>query len=621
MKYSATLLAFAASALAYGDEKRGEDYEEKETTLTTYTTTTVCPVTSTYTEEGTTYCVTDLTTSTVTVTECHGCGAQVTTVPGPTVTHGHTTEVEVTYTTVCPITETVTGEGTTHYKTDYSTSVVTTHVPTTIYETVPGPDVTKSETDVEYTTRTSLCPVTETKYVEGKEQTVTYTSTKLIIENDKTTLYETEQLPGSTKTEEQVEYTTRTSLCPVTETKYVEGKEQTVIYTSTKLIIENGKTTLYETEQLPGSTKTEEQVEYTTRTSLCPVTETKFVEGEEKTITYTSTKLIVENGKTTLYETEQLPGSTKTSVDVEYITSTSLCPVTKTETISGKEVTKVYTSTSIFVTHVPTIIKATESIPGQTETQVDVVKSTVTSVYPVTETETVSGQEVTKVYTSTEIYVTRVPTVIKATESLPGHTETEVEVVKSTITSVYAVTETETISGQEVTRTTTSTELIVTTVSQVVEQTQFIPGNTETQVQFQYNTETKFVPVTEVKTVNGEAVTETLFSTQVVVTQIPTTIEAFTTIYQTNSAHEVQTQYSKIFVTVGGGTVIHTQQAPPSVVVIPQTSIISIPEATITAQQSPANSAPVEVPTGAAQANHAPAMALMAGIMGAFAVL
>lgn len=67
MKYSAALLAVATLAVGEkvlgGNLKQRGDYDEYETkqdhyevtteTYTTYTTLTTCPVTSTYTEEGT----------------------------------------------------------------------------------------------------------------------------------------------------------------------------------------------------------------------------------------------------------------------------------------------------------------------------------------------------------------------------------------------------------------------------------------------------------------------------------------------------------------------------------------------------------------------------------------
>lgn len=51
-----------------------------------------------------------------------------------------------------------------------------------------------------------------------------------------------------------------------------------------------------------------------------------------------------------------LAGATTSIETVVYQTSTSLCPVTEVSTISGKEVTVVYTSTSLIVVQVPTTI-------------------------------------------------------------------------------------------------------------------------------------------------------------------------------------------------------------------------------------------------------------------------
>jgi hypothetical protein len=69
--------------------------------------------------------------------------------------------VDVTYTTVCPVTSVVTAPGKTYTTVYTTTSTCYTQVPTVIYETVKGPDVTKTEQDVAYTTVTSLCPGTE----------------------------------------------------------------------------------------------------------------------------------------------------------------------------------------------------------------------------------------------------------------------------------------------------------------------------------------------------------------------------------------------------------------------------------------------------------------------------
>lgn len=94
-------------------------------------------------------------TSTLTVTSCvGGCGGGVT-VPGPTVVASTTTMVQVTYTTVCPVTVTrlvylalpclvcsdllvliplssSTAAGTTYTQVFTTTSVVVTEAPTTV---------------------------------------------------------------------------------------------------------------------------------------------------------------------------------------------------------------------------------------------------------------------------------------------------------------------------------------------------------------------------------------------------------------------------------------------------------------------------------------------------------
>jgi hypothetical protein len=79
MKATFAILALATTALANVLEARWS----QTTTLTTYTTTTVCPATTTKTEGGKTQIITTLTTSTITVTACQNCE---TTVEGPTTT-------------------------------------------------------------------------------------------------------------------------------------------------------------------------------------------------------------------------------------------------------------------------------------------------------------------------------------------------------------------------------------------------------------------------------------------------------------------------------------------------------------------------------------------------------
>lgn len=70
-----------------------------------------------------------------------------------------TTEIVTTITTLCPVTKTHHGPGTTYYETVTELSTVVTKVPTVIYETIPGPTEHVTETDVEYTTYTSWCPI------------------------------------------------------------------------------------------------------------------------------------------------------------------------------------------------------------------------------------------------------------------------------------------------------------------------------------------------------------------------------------------------------------------------------------------------------------------------------
>lgn len=102
------------------------------------------------------------------------------TVPGPTDIVGTTTEVDITYTTTCPVTETVTAPGTTYTTTFTTTSVCFTKVLTTLFATATAPPVVQTTEVVQYETITSLCPVTETKTIGGSTVVITWTSTSLI---------------------------------------------------------------------------------------------------------------------------------------------------------------------------------------------------------------------------------------------------------------------------------------------------------------------------------------------------------------------------------------------------------------------------------------------------------
>jgi hypothetical protein len=184
MKAVFALLALATSAIAQDLVPRWYP----TTTLTVYTTTTYCPVTSTTVEQGTTKYVTTYTTSTITVTSCiGGCGTEVT-VTAPSTTTSTETEVTTYYTTTCPVTETTTISGKEVTIVYTTTSIVQVVVPTTVeaYTTL-APETTTIETWV-YETSTSLCPVTEVQTVSGAEVTVVYTSTSLIVKQVPTTI-------------------------------------------------------------------------------------------------------------------------------------------------------------------------------------------------------------------------------------------------------------------------------------------------------------------------------------------------------------------------------------------------------------------------------------------------
>lgn len=280
MRATLGFLALAASALAGKDHW---DHPSYTITSTEYETTTVCPITKTHTKGGSTYYETTWTTSTITVTDCPDCGGD-TTVTLPDTTVGTTTEVEVTYTTICPITSTVTAPGETYTTTYTGTSVYVTKIETVIYETVKGPPVTKTaETEV-YTTLTSLCPVTETKTVEGSKVVVTWTSTSTIVEVVPTTATE---YTSYTVTEYTSTNVYETTTCPETVyTTVTGGKTIYITETGTEVISITKKYTL--TETIP-----------VTMTKDVDVTLTRSVgEGETVTkyptvwITYSDTTIV-----------------------------------------------------------------------------------------------------------------------------------------------------------------------------------------------------------------------------------------------------------------------------------------------------------------------------------------
>jgi hypothetical protein len=404
----------------HGEQDYGhKDYEHKVTEVAvTYTTTTVCPVTYTHTKEGKTYCETVLTTSTLVVAETKTVDV---TVHEPDVTQHYTDVAYVTRTTVCPVTvtKTVAGEVITDVYT--TTSVVYDVVKSTDYEHVKQPDVTKHATDVEYVTRTTVCPVTVTKTIAGEVVTDVYTTTSVVYDVVKSTDYEHVKQPDVTKHETDVEYITRTTVCPVTVTKTIAGEVVTQTYTTTSVIEEKVATTAYEHVKKPDVTKYETDVVYVTKTNVYPVTVTKTIAGEVITSVYTSTDYVVNKVHTTVYDQVKKPDVTKHETDVVYQTKYEVHPVTVTQTIEGEVVTNVYTSTSIVVEKVVTTVPAYETIvktigKGEVVTQYSKIVQTVGggTVY-----QTVAPQPTTVAAPQTEVVTKPVVTVPVAAPSTP----------------------------------------------------------------------------------------------------------------------------------------------------------------------------------------------------------
>jgi hypothetical protein len=475
------------------------------------------------------------------------------------------TEVAVTYTTttVCPVTYTHHEEGHTYYETKLTTSTLVVAETKTVDVTVKQPDVTKHYTDVEYVTRTSLCPVTRTKTIAGEVITEVYTTTSYIYDVVKTTDYEHVKQPDVTKHETDVVYKTRTTVCPVTVTKTIAGEVVTETYTTTSVIEEVVKSTDYEHVKQPDVTKHETDVVYKTRTTVCPVTVTKTIAGEVVTETYTTTSVIEEVVKSTDYEHVKQPDVTKHETDVVYTTRTTVCPVTVTKTIAGEVVTQTYTTTSVIEEVVKTTDYEHVKQPDVTKYETDVVYKTKTNVHPVTVTKTIAGEVITSVYTSTDYEVVKVHSTVYDQVKQPDVTKHETDIV--------------------------------------------------------YHTKYEVYPVTVTKTVEGEVVTNVYTSTSIVVEKVATTVPAYETIVKTMGKGVVVTQYSKIIHTVGGGTVYQTVAPEPTTVQLPETEVVTQPEVTVPPTPT---AEPEPVVNGAAvAANKAPVFAFVAGILGAFALL
>jgi len=202
------------------------------------------------------------------------------------------TEVIVTYTTVCPVTQTYTKPGTTYTSTYTTTSTVKTAVPTTIVITKTAPPVTKTEGEVVYTTLTELCPVTETTVVDGSTVEITWTSTSTVV----TKVAQTETIyTTSVVTEYESTDVYQTVTCPVTtQTTVVEGKTVKITKTNT---ITKAVTDVY------------------TVTKVIPITVTESVDvvvgvpvTSRRTVTGYST--VVVSHSNIIYTSEPLPPTT-----------------------------------------------------------------------------------------------------------------------------------------------------------------------------------------------------------------------------------------------------------------------------------------------------------------------
>jgi hypothetical protein len=419
-------------------------------------------------------------------------------------------------------------------------------------------------------------------------------------------------------TEVAVTYTT-TTVCPVTYTHHEEGHTyyETKLTTSTLVVAETK--TVDVTVKHPDVTKHYTDVEYVTRTTLCPVTRTKTIAGEVITEVYTTTSYIYDVVKTTDYEHVKQPDVTEHATDVVYKTRTTVCPVTVTKTIAGEVVTETYTTTSV----IEEVVKSTDyehvKQPDVTKHETDVVYKTRTTVCPVTVTKTIAGEVVTQTYTTTSV----IEEVVKTTDyehvKQPDVTKYETDVVYKTKTNVHPVTVTKTIAGEVITSVYTSTDYEVVKVHSTVYDQVKQPDVTKHETDIVYHTKYEVYPVTVTKTVEGEVVTNVYTSTSIVVEKVATTVPAYETIVKTMGKGVVVTQYSKIIHTVGGGTVYQTVAPEPTTVQLPETEVVTQPEVTVPPTPT-AETEPV-VNGAAVAANKAPVFAFMAGILGAVALL
>ncbi|KAF3354129.1 Protein RRP5-like protein [Verticillium dahliae VDG1] len=233
-------------------------------------------------------------------------------------------------------------------------------------------------------------------------------------------------------------------------------------------------------------------------------------------------------------------------------------------------------------------------------------------------------------YTTTDTVVTKVYTTLYETVKKPDVTHVEKATDYITKTIEKPVTETKYIDGHTTVITHIETQVVTEHVP--VTKVHEVPGPDVTSIdkEVEYQTKTIEVPVYQTSVIDGQTVVQTHYKTEVITTHVPVTH-----IKTVQKPDVTKTAEAVIYTTIQGeqavtvthyeeGETIHIQ---PTEVVYPEpstfTEIVVPPPETVSepAVTVPATTAPETVPTAAAQANQAPVIAMVAGIVGAIALL
>jgi hypothetical protein len=290
----------------------------------------------------------------------------------------------------------------------------------------------------------------------------------------------------------------------------------------------------YDTVYVPGKPEYESTTVYvtSTSTSLCPVTTTIYEGGHTITKVYTSTSTIYTKVPTVIYQTVHKPDQTTHVVEQVTITSTSLCPVYETKTVGGGVVTNTYTSTSTFVTVIPKTDYLTTTLAPQTTNVVTYDYETHTSYCPVTLIETVAGKPVTVIHTSTSLIVEKVEKtivkthVVETTEYLTSLVHETIKTVETEYTTVEA--------GSTITIATTLKNTVLATDEYTVTKT-LEPPTTKATIYQPITLETS-VPVTQVVTLPSEVTVYLPGTTSYESVEVPTTLTTVPTLTVTSVA-------------------------------------------------------------------------------------